>query len=81
MLRVMAADSTKRTMPKHLPSFLRLSLRVVMDCSQQNTVPRPKVRLVPALWTSSSLDHWNQEEVGVKNYTVNTWLPLWKVWS
>jgi len=57
MLTVMAADSVKRTTPTRRPSFLRLSLKVMKDCSQQNTVPTPKARLVPALWTSSEWDN------------------------
>ncbi|KAG7274058.1 hypothetical protein CRUP_030780 [Coryphaenoides rupestris] len=48
MLTVIAADSVKRTTPTRRPSFLRLSLKVMKDCSQQNTVPTPKASLVPA---------------------------------
>lgn len=56
MQDVTAPDNRKRGIPARLPSFLRLTFRVMKDWTQQNSVPRPKVMDVPILCSSSSLD-------------------------
>lgn len=60
MQAVTAPDSRKRGMPALRPSFLRLTFRVMTDCTQQNNVPRPNVMDVPMLWSSSSFDSWTR---------------------
>ena len=58
MQAVLAPDKRKRGMHALLPSFLKFTLRVTNDCTQQNRVPNPNVMDVPILWISSSLDSW-----------------------
>lgn len=56
MQEVTAPDNRKRGIPARLPSFRKLTFRVIKDWTQQKRVPRPKVIEVPILCSSSSLD-------------------------
>lgn len=72
MQAVTVPDSRKRTILIFLPSFLRFTLRVITDCTQQNSVPSPKVMKVPRLWMFNWLNNYKQNTNEVSLFLVHS---------
>lgn len=56
----MDPDSRTRKIPVLKPSFLKFTFSVMYDCTQQKSVPSPKVKRVPKLWIGSSTNNYKQ---------------------